>query len=612
MSEARFSPGPGLPASFHAPPARCPEGLRKLRRRAGGQLAWAAGSEISVTARLRPPLLGQIDTLVRTLEDLFERLTGPLRRHADAGGHGNGRRVVRDGFARHQHTHAIRHGPGDVHVAVRQDQDELLAAVARQHVHVPDAQLHAFRRLGKHRVPGKVAERVVHLLEVVQVEHQQTEAPLRAPRRIERRVDPVVHGAAVGHPREGVQVHRLFGLDQRTLERVDLLLRGVDLRRELSELIAHAAGLGRRVARFVDQQVLELAQLGQVVGGLDAASDVLRALLEVLGAGGCLGELVGERAQHTLDDRLLLLDRHRCALETLEVRGELQAQLLHRPGIRAAEPVARASHQLLELREIRHHAAHELEQRVREGRQLGGLALRLLRREQLRGQRLAPGCCEGRQRLEGRQGFVGAPGLSERPQGGQRRLLLGPFRIGQGHQRATDLREAPQQRVQILRRGGRGGRRLELQRQPVEPLHQAAEHAPVDLAPARGEHLDQVDDVSNARVLRPRLTDELGEREHERDHLRIGPRRGLRGGRNRLLQDTGGNPSLLAELHEDLLIVPGKCGHPSAHQLHHGVSRDARQPIVELFHSTPVVISAADGGHRPINRSRPATSTRAS
>ncbi len=78
-------------------------------------------------------------------------------------------------------TQALGDGQRMPAVGVRQVDDELLAAVARDHVTGPQgARAYLGQRLD-HQVAGRVAEAVVDLLEVVDIDHQHGELVAAAP-----------------------------------------------------------------------------------------------------------------------------------------------------------------------------------------------------------------------------------------------------------------------------------------------------------------------------------------------------------------------------------------------------------------------------------------------
>ena len=79
-----------------------------------------------------------------------------------------------------------------------EDDAELLAAVARADVGFARARDQDLRQLGQHRVALQVAVRVVDLLEVVEVDHQERDALVVAPRPVHLLQEALRQGAPVG------------------------------------------------------------------------------------------------------------------------------------------------------------------------------------------------------------------------------------------------------------------------------------------------------------------------------------------------------------------------------------------------------------------------------
>ena len=95
-----------------------------------------------------------------------------VKRNADAG-----RQVelmaVDDHRLGERGEHAVGHERGFLHVRqARQQHDELVAAQTGEQILVAHAARQPARRQREHAVAGRVAERVVHGLEVVEVEKQ--------------------------------------------------------------------------------------------------------------------------------------------------------------------------------------------------------------------------------------------------------------------------------------------------------------------------------------------------------------------------------------------------------------------------------------------------------
>ncbi len=92
---------------------------------------------------------------------------------------------------------------------VRQDHHELVAALARDGVHLAHARHEAARDVLQDEVAGVVAQRVVHDLEAVEVEEEHRHVALLAPRGHDRLVQAVLHEAAVGQARERIVVRHV-------------------------------------------------------------------------------------------------------------------------------------------------------------------------------------------------------------------------------------------------------------------------------------------------------------------------------------------------------------------------------------------------------------------
>ncbi len=105
-------------------------------------------------------------------------------------------------------------------VGVRQDRDELLAAVPRQHVAGPQRAAQPLGGLDQHHVPALVAVRVVDVLEVVEVRDQQGERHVGAHRPLALQPQHLLEEAAVVEPCEAVGDGKTLLLLQRGVELV--------------------------------------------------------------------------------------------------------------------------------------------------------------------------------------------------------------------------------------------------------------------------------------------------------------------------------------------------------------------------------------------------------
>ena len=97
--------------------------------------------------------------------------------------------------------HAIRHMG---HFAGRQEQHELLAAVAGDQVGVPHRLAQDAGQLREHRVPRGMAVRIVQQLEAVDVDQHEEKAGAVAAKLGAPALKLVLEGPAVGQPREGI------------------------------------------------------------------------------------------------------------------------------------------------------------------------------------------------------------------------------------------------------------------------------------------------------------------------------------------------------------------------------------------------------------------------
>ena len=87
---------------------------------------------------------------------------------------------------------------------LRQEQGELLSTQARGRVHGPAEAAHLAGEALEHLVAGRVAQVVIHALEVVEVRHHQAYRPLRPLPAIELDREELLETAAVAQLREGI------------------------------------------------------------------------------------------------------------------------------------------------------------------------------------------------------------------------------------------------------------------------------------------------------------------------------------------------------------------------------------------------------------------------
>ena len=121
-----------------------------------------------------PRLLGVVHGHVGGRDQVLERrLPVADQHHADARGHPAQHALVRLGEAAHPLQDVLRHEPGSGRVGGRQQERELVATDPRDQVARACALAQQRRDGHDQLVTDMVAERVVDLLEVVQVEHQE-------------------------------------------------------------------------------------------------------------------------------------------------------------------------------------------------------------------------------------------------------------------------------------------------------------------------------------------------------------------------------------------------------------------------------------------------------
>ena len=158
----------------------------------------------------RPCLLGLVERPVRLADDLRGRVggLGVELRDPDGDGDVQGRPAVRAGKREGLHPLAqpLRHDERALHVHRGQDHGELLPAVARGKVHLPDRLAEELGDFPDDAVSLQVAVGVVELLEVVDVEHHEAEGRLVAPRSLQLLVEGLLEevvGEQAGHAVRG-------------------------------------------------------------------------------------------------------------------------------------------------------------------------------------------------------------------------------------------------------------------------------------------------------------------------------------------------------------------------------------------------------------------------
>ena len=146
-----------------------------------------------------------VERLVRGGDELFRRRQVALDRYAEARRHLQQAAVRKlRTRLRDRETKAFRQLGGSLEVALGNEHHELFAAVACGEVDLADAGAEHLADRAQDRVAGQVAVRVVHLLEVVEVEQHESEGvadPVSAT-PLEREL--LVEGATVCDPGESV------------------------------------------------------------------------------------------------------------------------------------------------------------------------------------------------------------------------------------------------------------------------------------------------------------------------------------------------------------------------------------------------------------------------
>ena len=91
-------------------------------------------------------------------------------------------------------------------IGERQHDHELIPALPRHRVFIAHHRLQAMRNLDQQPVPYLVTERVVHILEVIQVQVQQRELMAAALRQCKGLAEPGREHRAVGQARQRIEV----------------------------------------------------------------------------------------------------------------------------------------------------------------------------------------------------------------------------------------------------------------------------------------------------------------------------------------------------------------------------------------------------------------------
>jgi len=165
----------------------------------------------------------------------------------------------------------LREPLGGLERAFRQDDRELLAPRPREQLVAADARRHEGRELLEHTVAREVSVAVVDRLEVVDVEHDQRERALVAPRAAELALEELAERALVVNPRETIlDGHLVDGL---VVGRLDVVAREeLEDRVADPQQVAVRQPLGRD-GQVVDERAVRALQVdddeGAVVRALD-------------------------------------------------------------------------------------------------------------------------------------------------------------------------------------------------------------------------------------------------------------------------------------------------------------------------------------------------------
>ena len=289
-----------------------------------------------------------------------------------------------------------RHARGVLARGLRQDQGELVAAVARRDVGAAERRADQLGDVDEDAVPVQVAEAVVHELEVVEVEHHDAQRPVRAHRADDLLGQALVQVPVVEEPGQRVPVgevarrlvqarvlegHRgLVGhrRGERDLARVGA---GAAGRHELDEADRLALGDQRDHDEAAHAIPPEEVHLGRIRGRILRIDGLDHAVLE---------HLAGER---------VAVER----VEVVHVRasGRREAAERPQPGV-GPVPVA-------DLGTVGAHGAGDvLRHQVRDGPRIEGARQRAVHVQQLpQLRREAPGLGEVRGAAERRAGLVG-------------------------------------------------------------------------------------------------------------------------------------------------------------------------------------------------------------
>ena len=142
-------------------------------------------------------------------------------------------------FERHRHFEREQDRARDVtrlaRVASRQQHGEFVTAETRDNgVAGSDGAAQARCHFAQQKIADRVAERVVHVFEVVQVHQQDADGQVGIVRRDQHRLQPLVELGAIGQTGQRVAIGEIHDL---VLARGQAVLHGAERLREIADLV---------------------------------------------------------------------------------------------------------------------------------------------------------------------------------------------------------------------------------------------------------------------------------------------------------------------------------------------------------------------------------------
>src|SRR5579883_1021094 len=243
----------------HDRPAHAGQPRRHGRGRAEGRLVGgliprsgrgAAVGELQLRdGAVAAAALGGVERAVAALEQARERLAGHELRDADRyrdPGEELARGTPLDLTARDELADALRDRDGGADVDAGQNADHLLAAVPRRQILVAHPALEHLSDQAQDLIAELMAEPVVELLEVVDIDQKNAQRLAALHRRDLPQPQEVIERMAVGEPGQGVGAGTLLYGGQRAADLVQLLQGGAEIRLELRGPRERARQLGHQ------------------------------------------------------------------------------------------------------------------------------------------------------------------------------------------------------------------------------------------------------------------------------------------------------------------------------------------------------------------------------